>query len=208
MCKKVLVLGNERAYVVMYQLRGYTIVDSIEDADIIQFTGGEDVSPVLYGEESHPTTWASYPRDQYEMDIYTKCLDLGKGMVGICRGGQFLNVMSGGRLMQDVDNHALWEGHFAIDMLKGGKVDVTSTHHQMMRAGDKGVVILACPTRCTRKLHMVLGEEIDVIDSERMDTEAVWYEDTKCLCFQPHPEMRDAPHSCVNKFFEFVERYF
>lgn len=208
MCKKVYVIGGERAYVNMYKLRGYTIVDQIGDADLVQFTGGEDVSPNLYGETKHPTTHCSKVRDDYEKQVFDFCVENGIGMAGICRGAQFLNVMNGGKMLQDVDGHALYEGHLAVDLIKGDVVHVTSTHHQMMRAGVNGVVVMACPTLCEFKEHMDSSGFIeDVCESERIDTEAVWYGGNKCLCFQPHPEIGSATHDCVNKFFELVERY-
>jgi len=52
-------------------------------------------------------------------------------MVGICRGSQFLTVMSGGRLFQDVSGHAIMGTHL-IKFKDGSSLGITSTHHQMM----------------------------------------------------------------------------
>ena len=200
---KVYVIGREQGYEEMYRSRGWDIVDSVESSDLVQFTGGEDVSPMLYGEEAHWATHANSDRDQREMVIYNEAKRLEIPMVGICRGGQFLHVMNGGDLWQHVHNHAIGGTHEAIDQVSGIIVDVTSTHHQMMRMNDgNGVVVLKADTISPYKEKRT-GGFIDSVRDED-DIEAVWYEDTRCFCFQPHPEFRGyAP--CTNYFFMKVE---
>lgn len=96
--------------------------------------------------------------------------------------GQLINTLSGGAMWQDVNNHG--GSHEIVDLLifKDKPFQVTSTHHQMMIPGPKGDVI-AIAHRATSFLSA---------DSSRkkpeFDTEVVYYEHTKSLCFQPHPE--------------------
>jgi hypothetical protein len=39
------------------------------------------------------------------------------------------------------------------------------------------------------------------------DIEAVFYDDTNCLCFQPHPEYNNAPPECVEFFEECLDNF-
>lgn len=79
----------------MFLKQGWEISTNSEEADLLQFTGGEDVTPALYGEGKHPTTDNNPDRDAFESDVYHYYID--KPKAGICRGGQFLNVMNGAR---------------------------------------------------------------------------------------------------------------
>jgi len=73
---------------------------------MVSFTGGEDVSPSMYGEPVGYRTGTNKYRDIFEKQIFEQALKHNIPMVGICRGSQFLNVMCGGRMIQDVTNHA------------------------------------------------------------------------------------------------------
>ena len=72
-------------------------------ADGLLLGGGGDVHPSFYGEE--PTEWlmgADLERDRVEIFLARKFLELGKPILGICRGVQVLNVAAGGTLFQDI----------------------------------------------------------------------------------------------------------
>lgn len=152
--------------------------------DLAQFTGGEDVSPSYYGEKPISVTPYDLNRDKDEEYIFNILKSYNINMVGICRGGQFLNVMNGGKLWQDVNNHTLNTTHEIIDNRTREVIRVTSTHHQMMRCNICAEVI------ATAELATIKSNEYITIskDSGFIDNEVLWYEDTKCLCFQPHPE--------------------
>ena len=67
------------------------------------FTGGQDISPKLYGEQELPECGeCSIERDDMEKVLFELVLDLNKPILGICRGIQFINVMLGGTLYQDI----------------------------------------------------------------------------------------------------------
>ena len=136
----IYILGGGIQYRTMFNNLGFTVVDSIYAAQVLCFTGGADVSPSLYGEDKHPRTSVNAIRDEEEVAIYKFALNRRIPMVGICRGAQFLHIMNGGSLYQDVDNHAIYGTHEAIDILTQEVVDVTSTHHQMMRNAGSGEV--------------------------------------------------------------------
>ena len=164
----------------------YTVASYITQADILCFQGGADVHPKLYGEEPLPITTPENARDEEDIEAYTRYPNMPK--VGICRGGQFLNVMAGGEMWQDVNNHSY--GHEVINLIDIPKsqyqrnhiLDVTSDHHQMMIPSDLGTVITIA--------HKATEYKTATKDREhpQYDVEAVWYEHLNALCFQPHPE--------------------
>lgn len=156
------------------------------DADIFCFQGGDDVHPKLYGENVLEGTYFDDARDEEDIHYFTKYQ--GKPMVGICRGGQFLNVMAGGELYQDVNNHN--EPHENINLLDipgsvykfGYTIDMTSVHHQMMIPSELGETFLVA-----HKATRFTSDDPDR-DLPQYDVEAVWYEHLNAFCFQPHPE--------------------
>lgn len=197
----VLIVDGNSQYSNMYEGRGWTVVDKIADADLVQFTGGADVSPSYYGAEPHHTTYSDPQRDAFEKAIFERCVELELPMVGICRGGQFLNVMSGGSMWQDVDNHGIHGTHMLFDLVTGAVVDVSSTHHQMMRPSGSGQVIAVASESSRREnIYSIEGTFSD-------DVEVVLYRNTKSLCFQPHPEYPGFK-ACQEYFFELLKRTF
>ena len=66
-------------------------------------TGGQDVSPALYGAAPAPACGETCPaRDAMETKLLALALEQDKPVLGICRGIQFLNVYLGGTLYQDL----------------------------------------------------------------------------------------------------------
>ena len=71
--------------------------------DGLLFTGGQDVSPTLYGETPKPTCGEVCPaRDRVEQVLLHLALERDLPVLGICRGIQFLNAVLGGTLYQDL----------------------------------------------------------------------------------------------------------
>lgn len=200
---KVVVLYDENTYVLMWQRQGHEVIpiEDILDADVVQFTGGADVSPELYDEVPHPSTSTSPMRDDYEIQVFNTCLENQIPMVGICRGGQFLNVMNGGGLWQNVDKHAIGGTHMAVDVSTGRMIPVTSTHHQMMRPSEEGQVLMVA-SESTHLEKMQNGGIVTVPARRGEDIEAVWYPETECFCFQPHPEYMQSDSPCQQWYFQ------
>ena len=201
----VLIINTSDAYVNMFESMGWKVVYSYGSADLVQFTGGSDVSPSLYGEAEHPYTSTNPARDKHESDAFDICMAMGIPMAGICRGAQFLNVMSGGSLWQDVDNHAIYGVHAALDLATERMVDVTSTHHQMMRVGSNGEVLVEA-YEATYYDCMKDGKVEQYTELGTGDVEAAYYGTTGCLCFQPHPELHGA-ESTRTLYFELLQRH-
>lgn len=189
-----------------------------DDADIIMFTGGSDISPSLYGEAELEKTSTNPERDGHEVSMYNRLLanatKRGRpiAFVGICRGGQLLNVMNGGKLWQDVEKHRTH--HSVIDNVSGRVIRVSSAHHQMMRNPKAHqnipyqLLAVACdfdgkPYTNTTKFSPKSGGDL-LHDS--MDIEAIWYPTTRSLCFQPHPEYIGFVE-CTKLFKEYIATF-
>lgn len=196
------------AYQHMFLKQGLKGTSDIDKADIICFTGGEDVNPSLYGEsvaefQGQPISFFNSARDDKDAFVYG--YTAGKVRVGICRGGQFLNVMNGGKMWQHVNGHAGRGQHNLVDKITGQVVKVTSTHHQMMRPHASGIVLATAressyKVAANEEWHIEHAQGRDEYD----DVEAIWYEDSKSLCFQPHPEHYGADE-CRNYFFSLLQ---
>jgi putative glutamine amidotransferase len=74
--------------------------DVLDILDGLVLSGGADVSPGLYGEAPAATTVTRPDRDAGEMLLLRRALEIGKPVLGICRGMQQLVVAAGGRLHQ------------------------------------------------------------------------------------------------------------
>lgn len=108
------------------------IIDDIKKADVVIFPGGADVDPKLYGFKAISQTYVSEYADKRDMNAYNK-LKPNQLAVGICRGAQFLCVMNGGKLIQDVKGHAIGKTHSILTTQKPTiELQALSLHHQMM----------------------------------------------------------------------------
>ena len=118
------------------------------------FTGGQDVSPELYGEKPCVTCGEiCAKRDTFEQRLFTQALEQDKPMLGICRGIQFFNACLGGTLYQDlpteypsevahvmrppydqtVHSVALLPGTPLSALLGMAELGVNSYHHQAIK---------------------------------------------------------------------------
>lgn len=123
-------------------------IEVVKKADLVVFTGGEDINPKLYG-ESNRYSGFNDDRDTAEIEVFQWCLELNKKMLGICRGHQLLNALTGGHLVQDLyhDLHQTHGGNHAIeDMVSGSQwivpnsfITVNSMHHQGVIEPGRGL---------------------------------------------------------------------
>lgn len=75
----------------------------VDTLDGFLFTGGPDLHPFLFGEETHIHCGeVSVKRDTLEMALLPLVMKAKKPLLGICRGIQSLNVGLGGTIYQDV----------------------------------------------------------------------------------------------------------
>ena len=103
----------------------------VETCDGFLFTGGQDVTPELYGMKDATGTIVSSPeRDKLESLLLSKALEADKPIMGICRGLQFINAFLGGTLWQDLPSQ-----HPSEIVHRQGKPYGAPTH-QVTLSGD------------------------------------------------------------------------
>lgn len=199
---KIATVGSDNLTNTMFRVMGYdpitfTFELDLDDIHAVCFLGGSDVSPGLYGENLNPHTSCAPMRDEYEKTIYDY-LDNSMPKLGICRGGQFLNVMNGGRLWQHCNGH--YKTHTAFDVRNKFPLQVTSVHHQMMRPAQGAEILLTA--RCSE----ILETADTAFKTTEPDIECLIYKHTNSLCFQPHPE--HGLTSCQNWFRDRIKQFF
>jgi GMP synthase-like glutamine amidotransferase len=169
---------------------GFTKAFSIEDADLIVYGGGSDVSPEFYGQKPiHQCGYPDIKRDEYERNIFNRAKELGIPQMGICRGAQFLHVMCGGSLWQHVNGHT--RDHMMFDITSNHLVRTSSTHHQMLQFNDKMNLIACCDEDVATYYedeHKILDFTSGDVYEPQIEVEVCTYEDEKVLCIQGHPE--------------------
>lgn len=208
--RKVFIINTDYDTSRMFTDNGWEIVASPDEADMFQFTGSgsSDVSPELYRESCHKTTHPDRARDKKETAFFHIAKKLKIPMAGICRGAQLLNVMNGGWLWQNVNNHNV--PHYITDQITGDTYLVSSAHHQAMRVQQNGHgIVLATTGRSTfREWCSKTGTEntVYVNPKKESDVEAVLYPDTKCLCIQWHPEYKGW-ESTQARYFDMIEAH-
>lgn len=170
----------------------------LKEADIVIFQGGTDISPSIYGEKKGYFTQVSglTPRDEREIELYKYCIENGIFMVGICRGGQLLTALNGGKLIQDVTKHGgtshrckTWDNQ---------TYTMNSLHHQMFYPWNlpQEDYKLISWTEGLSDWYLN-GDDTDINfhteaitdDGLIIEPEVVYYPKTKSLAIQGHPEM-------------------
>jgi putative glutamine amidotransferase len=129
----------------------------LDRVDALVLAGGRDVDARRYGAEPHAT--ADPPatdRDDWELVLTRRALDLGLPLLGICRGAQVLTVALGGTLVQHVPEvpgaraHKLGPGEFASHTVRtvegsrvatalGADATVHCYHHQAVDRLPEGL---------------------------------------------------------------------
>ena len=200
--RKIYVVGPSKGYARWIDCE---VVNNFNDADIIMFTGGEDVSPVIYREPANIRTYSNENRDIYEMGFFNRAVTEKKHILGICRGAQFLCAMSGGRLVQHQENpHHIHQ----ITTSEGHSIPITSTHHQAMYPYDmkeEHYEVLAY-TNNISKIHQD-GHGKEISDTPFNEVEICYFPVTKALGIQGHPENMDIRSDGVKYFQQLLTKF-
>ncbi len=140
-----------------------------QDLDGFLFTGGPDVHPFLFGEETQAHCGNVSPaRDQMEISLLPMIMELRKPVLGICRGIQVLNIALGGNIWQDIPSQvtrdfplahsqpfsydmpchtvALTEGSLLARISESSSIKVNSMHHQAVKDLAPGLIASAYST--------------------------------------------------------------
>ena len=163
--KRLVSIGNFfGAHKPFKQLFDETIVVQLEDFfefepdDVVLFGGGADISPTIYNHSVSTFTGASAHlsfRDSNEVRHFRQAVKTGCGIIGICRGAQLACAMSGGSLIQHVDNHS--GGDHTMKTHDGRVIMVSSVHHQMMNPENTAHEILGVSEDILSERHIVQG---------------------------------------------------
>lgn len=96
-----------------YSSNAESVVESLlAKVDGLLLTGGKDLHPLLFGEQPQKGIGLVFPeRDDFEIALARRALELEIPVLGICRGMQVLNVAAGGTLHQDIANDASLISH-------------------------------------------------------------------------------------------------
>jgi len=152
---------------------------------LMVFTGGADVSPKLYGDTSPENLCSSNPdRDREEKGLYALGYQRGIKMVGICRGMQFLNVMTGGKMVHHIDGHST-SSHQVMTRDRDEPFLVNSYHHQMC-IPHKYTHILAWSH--AKLSHRYIGDKDKPMNYKGPEVEAIYMPHAKAVGVQWHPE--------------------
>lgn len=188
----------------------FSLIDDIKYMDeVLKFvdgiviTGGVDLDPLKYGEEPKELQGPiDAIRDTFDLKIIDRAIKLNKGILGICRGHQIINVYFGGTLHQDISygykdalKHSQQAnkeyGTHTVEFLKGSKLHdifgdsiMTNTyHHQAIKDLGKGVI-----TTANSKDGVIEGIEVENY--------------TNIIGVQWHPE-KMLNNNDMNRFFKY-----
>ena len=165
------------------------IIDTLLDmADGVLLIGGRDYDPADYGEKVHPETMMNRIRPHFDIAFGKAVLQRRMPVLGICAGCQLLNIVSGGKLIQHLDNadehrngvcHQAkieQEGYFsrALGKSAGEELTVNSFHHQALNPAALGKDFKITATAFDSSIEAI------ELDSDRM-----------VLGVQFHPERMD-----------------
>lgn len=138
--------------------------EHIEGVDGLLLQGGADVAPESYGESPLQPAWrGDRERDVHEIRLVEAARELGKPVLGICRGIQVLNVALGGSLYQDIGTqvdsalvHRDWHryeeiehevrlepGSWVAEIYGSEQLLVNTVHHQAIKTLAPGLRVTA-----------------------------------------------------------------
>ena len=135
--------------------RGEIIESLLDLADGVILIGGKDYDPRSYGEKPHPETNMTRLRPDFDFAFVRAALRRDLPILGICAGCQLLNIVTGGKLIQHLDNAdehrggttheatVIAPGFFsrALSAGPGSRVTVNSYHHQAVDPAHLGTGI-------------------------------------------------------------------
>lgn len=163
------------------------------------FSGGPDYPPKLYGETAHPMVKQMHAR-RVESDLLLMkiALESQKPILAICAGHQLLQIVSGGKLIQHLENadkHTNEKYHqikikrpsILYELFQTENIFVNSSHHQAID-----------PDSVSPQFKITAQSDDEIIEAME-HTGKQWI-----LSLQWHPERIDDPHHREKIFSAFI----
>ena len=141
-----------------------TLSEYVSACDGFLFSGGVDVEPKRFGEETKSECGKiQLKRDQLEFSIFKIAFESKKAILGICRGAQVINVALGGTLYQDIPTEIKTDilhrqseprnmpSHSVniladtplMELIGKERMTANSFHHQAIKALGEGLLVMA-----------------------------------------------------------------
>jgi len=189
--------------VVLPDVPGAKGEDYVDLFDALIIPGGPDADPTFYGEEpSRHIGSTNYKRDVFEAELFKAFYKAGKPIFGICRGCQFINILMGGSVYQDLaaDNPDSYIRH------SQGADGSYPTHHVEVAKGSSLYKSLGATAYVNSRHHQGIkkvGEGLTVT-AKAADgvVEAVETADGQIVAVQWHPENMWQEHAEMRRLFE------
>ena len=132
----------------------------VDEMDGLVLVGGADIPPSEYGQQPHETVKVMpSQRYNFERKLISLWLASGKPVFGTCLGMQFVNVVAGGTLIQDIPSQVgtkvvhrgdkvyhwvnIEPDSLLAKILGTNRAFVYSNHHQAVKGVGKGLRIVA-----------------------------------------------------------------
>lgn len=189
--------------VVLPDVPGAKGEDYVDLFDALIIPGGPDADPTFYGEEpSRHIGSTNYKRDVFEAELFKAFYKAGKPIFGICRGCQFINILMGGSVYQDLaaDNPDSYIRH------SQGADGSYPTHHVEVAKGSSLYKSLGATAYVNSRHHQGIkkvGEGLTVT-AKAADgvVEAIETADGQIVAVQWHPENMWQEHAEMRRLFE------
>jgi len=158
------------------------VPEYLDRLDGLLMPGGADIPPLEYGEAQHETVeLLDDDRFQFEKVLIREWIEkTDKPLLGICLGSQWINVATGGTLIQDIPsernaNHRDTEHPVTLEpdsrlarILGSNEVQVNSFHHQAADTIGEGL-------RAVAKSPEGIVEATETIDPDRFLIGVQWH---------------------------------
>lgn len=154
--------------------------------NLVVLTGGEDLNPSLYGQRMNKFCGTpNNKRDAKDLAVAYAAIRCGIPIVGVCRGAQLINIIAGGQMIQDCDNHTVWHDVITED---GDIMEVSSTHHQMMVPPKNQPYKLLAWAHPSRTTACFSSSKKKPHKGPEKEPDCMYFPKQKALAMQYHPE--------------------
>jgi putative glutamine amidotransferase len=150
--------------IIPYTENEESIAEYVKICDGFLFSGGCDIEPRKFGEDTLPECGKiQLYRDYIELEIFKRAFDEKKPIMGICRGIQLINVALGGTLYQNIPtqistdiphrqteaknqpSHSvkIFSDTPLMELISKERMTANSFHHQSIKSLGEGLEVMA-----------------------------------------------------------------